>query len=82
MNAKFLLESVDNVSCMSVARGGARDAKAPPHGPKVSEMVHNFGNDLLVTLWNRILLDHNVSKCITFNHIFQNFPREHAPHLQ
>ena len=66
------------------SQGGARGAKEPPppHGPKESKMVHNFGHVLLVTILNGIQLDHNIYKCITLNHIFQlNIPGEYSPNM-
>ena len=46
--------------------GGAK--APPPHVPKVSTMVHNFGHVLSITIG----MDYNVSKCIILN--YQNFP--------
>ena len=51
----------------------------PQFWSKLSRMVHNFRHVFLVTIWNGIQLDHNVSKCIISNHIFQNYLREYAP---
>ena len=34
------------------SQAGVGQGKAPPHGPKVSKMVNNFGLVLPITIWN------------------------------